>query len=262
MKIKPTINQIIVAFLAVAMIISLISFSSAQSAHFRIDDVVQQIKEQFPDVVPAGRRVSRHMILDNAIFKDKIENASISNEDLGASSVNSSQIIDSTIVSADIVDTTIVSADIADATIANADIAASAINDTQLSANALISGFDGDTTEVSTSSTTFVESHSNLSITINRPSAFIIWFSGESKVSAAANQTSIKCMVGTADALPSADLAFSGMGILDYQTYSAMFYNASVPAGTYTVTVQFRVTQLDAIAYLTDTGLSVLAIPK
>lgn len=141
-----------------------------------------------------------------------------------------------------------------------------AISSSRLAASAIVNATDTSTTESTTSSTTFTGTEFSQSITLDRTSTLLMLFSAESKVNTTGdgvqnlkNYTSVRARVGGIVASP-ADVRFS-VNMTNYTSQSAMFVNASVASGTYTVDIQFASSGGNNLAYLKNGTMAVIALP-
>jgi len=225
----------------------------------------------------ADRTIVEEKIADAAVTTAKIRDSAIVTVKLADRSVTSAKILDGTIVAEDLATGAIIAAKIAngavttekiaDGAVTKAKLADRSVTDNKLAAQAVPVFAASSLSEISTTSTSWVDmTGTSVTLTLNRTSHLLILFSAEAMNTNSSERIEVEALVGTSTASPGSvyltpTVVQSGTHThaLEYGSYSYNFYRLSVPAGTYTVKMKWRVS--DDKGYIATRSLIVIAFP-
>lgn len=200
-------------------------------------------------------------IADGAVATSKIADSAILTIKLADDSVTSAKILDGTITAADLASGLLTTMHIADGAVITSKIADYAVTDIKLAAGAIPFAAVHNSSRVSTTSPTWVDMPATaVNLTLTRTSNLIITFSTEAWLGSASGYLNVRAMVNTTQAYPTNGTTTITRDNTVAASYSFTFYSTDIPAGTYTVTMQWQ-TPTGTQATVEDRTLTIIALP-
>jgi len=211
----------------------------------------------------ADASVATSKIADASVIASKIADGAIVTVKLADGSVNSAKILDGTVTAVDLADNSVTNIKIADGAVSTVKIADYAVTSNKLAKSAIPYASTFNTTEESTSSTSFVDMpDTSVSITLTRTSHLIIMFSGEAWVDGAGDSILIQALVDSTVANPSGALVvLTTAGTGQHGVNSFIFYLPNVSAGTHTIRIQWTMLVGMNMGHVAERTLNVIALP-
>lgn len=210
-----------------------------------------------PNIFPIS--VSTDNMVDSAVVTAKLANGT----------VTSAKILDGTITAVDIESGSIITVKVADNAVTVDKIADEAVTNVKLAPQAIpfASTYKTDF-NTTTETTQYVDMNGmSVSLSVNRKSHILIMFNVEAYASED-EWLSIRALVGQDVAHPGEiyltpniyGSGASGGLLVDWAAYGYNFCQPSVSAGTYTIKIQWKVS--DGLGYIADRILTVIALPE
>jgi molybdopterin-binding protein len=209
----------------------------------------------------ADGAVTTAKIADGALTADKIADGAIITVKLADGSVTSAKILDGTITADDLASGLLTTLHIADGAVITSKIADYAVTDIKLAAGAIPFAAVHNSSRVSTTSPTWVDMPAtSVNLTLTRTSNVIITFSTEAWLGSASGYLNVRAMVNTTQAYPTNGTTTITRDNTVAASYSFTFYCTEIPAGTYTVAMQWQ-TPTGTQANVEDRTLTIIALP-
>jgi len=211
----------------------------------------------------ADASVTTSKISDASVIASKIADGAIVSVKLADGSVNSAKILDGTVTAVDLADSSVISIKIADGAVSTVKIADYAVTNNKLAPSAIPYASTFNTTDESTSSTSFVDMpDTSVSMTLTRESHLIIMFSAEAWLDGAGDSILIQALVDSTVANPTGGLVvLTTAGPGQRGVNSFVFYLPNVSGGTHTIWIQWTMLAGMNVGHVAERTLNVIALP-
>jgi len=203
-------------------------------------------------------------LADKSVTTSKLADDAIVTVKLADGAVTSAKILDGTITAADLADGSLTTVKIADGAVTTSKIADYAVTNTKLASGAIPYNSTHIIGISSMSSTSWLNmSDTSVSLHLDRTSHVLIMFSASARMTSMVSPVTmyVRALVGNTIANPDTGTSFSTNVASVFECSAFVFYLPNVNSGTYTVYIQWTVSNAMVTGYVNERTLNVLALP-
>lgn len=204
-------------------------------------------------------------LADKSVTTSKLVDDAIVTVKLADGAVTTAKILDGTITAADLADGSLTTVKIADGAVTTSKIADYAVTNTKLASGAIpYNSTHIISISTYTSSTSWLNmSDTSVSLHLDRTSHVLIMFSASARMTSMVSPVTmyVRALVGNTIANPDTGTSFSTNVASAFECSAFVFYLPNVNPGTYTVYIQWTVSNALVTGYVYERTLNVLALP-